>query len=59
MFPDDIVDHLGDWPQIQAAVGQREPPSIQLVNSCFFLKKTGNVIFYGENHGKVGEKPKV
>jgi hypothetical protein len=59
MFPDDIVDHLADWPQIQTAVGPREPPSIHLVNSVFFLKKTSNLIFMERNRREVGEKPKV
>jgi len=49
MFPDDIVGHLADWPQIQTAVGPREPPLIQLVNSIFFLKKTSKVIFIARN----------
>jgi hypothetical protein len=59
MFPDDIADHLADWPQIQTATGSGEAPSIQPVNSGFFLEKTRNLVFMMRNRREVSEKPKV
>src|ERR1700683_2446524 len=57
-FPDDIVDHLAGRPQIQTAGGPGEPPLIQLVNSVFFLEKTGNLVFCGEKPSRSWRKTK-